>query len=144
MKSFCHENSDEIEFFDRMNKGICLVGWNKVSPRPLPRNSFTEQSSTVQDQLMNILDNIEKKPIVPPDSSVQNVPIIESAVPTAIHLDKTRPYVPARITSLQLHPKVIIYQLLTFQLFIIHNKKLLLQNQLSQIHITLAIMVHIK
>jgi hypothetical protein len=49
---------------------------------------------------MNILDNIEKKPIVPPDSLVQNVPIIESAGPTAIHLDKTKPYVPARMTSL--------------------------------------------
>lgn len=49
---------------------------------------------------MNIPANIQKNAIVSNDSFAGNVSIIESNVPTFIHLDKTKPYVPKNITSL--------------------------------------------
>lgn len=49
---------------------------------------------------MNISANIQKIAIVPLDSLAEHVPIIEPNVPTFIHLDKTKPYVPPRVLSL--------------------------------------------
>ncbi|UJR29699.1 hypothetical protein I4U23_017247 [Adineta vaga] len=73
---------------------------NEVSTSSIPQNLFAKQSLTVQDQLMNIPANIQKNAIIPVDSQVENVPIIEPDVPTFIQLNKTKPYVPDHTTSL--------------------------------------------
>ncbi|CAF1490278.1 unnamed protein product [Adineta ricciae] len=73
---------------------------NELSPSSTPRNSFAKQSSVVQDQLMNIPASVQKNGIAPIDSLAENVPMIESEVPTFIQLDKTNPYVPEHTTSL--------------------------------------------
>ncbi|CAF0958107.1 unnamed protein product, partial [Didymodactylos carnosus] len=73
---------------------------NTSSSGPPPKNSFTEQSSTVKDQLTNISADIQLIPILSPGSSAQVVPIIQPEAPTAIRLNKSKPHVPARMTSL--------------------------------------------